>query len=559
MRTRWAAETAAHENAQAHRGGERLTVPHVLIAGGGVAALEGALALRALLAEPVDVELLGPEPHFWYRPLSVAEPFGLGEARRYDLGLLAGEAGARFTHGELLGVDATAHTAQTSVGAVPYDMLLVAIGARPVAAVPGAETFRGPADTDLVRWLLSDAAAGQVRRLAFVVPVGTTWTLPAYELALLTATHLREQEVEGVELVLVTPEEEPLQLFGREGSDAIRRLLEEHEIELVPFAFATEFADGALTLSPGWRIPCTRVVALPRLRGARLDGLAQTLDGFLPIDDHARVLGLEDVYAAGDITSFPVKQGGIATQLADAAAQAIAARLGADVVPQPFHPVLRGMLLTGSTPRYLRHSLAGGAESRVVGSELLWWPPGKIVGRYLSPFLAGLGGHEDPAAAPAEPGAVQIEVELTERELEPPLSPRPEEPIGETVEAAMSADLLVIAPEDTLGEVAERMRGIDTGCAAVVHYGRLIGILTARDLLQAVAARVHPSEARAREWMTADPVTVSVSAGLEQAIAAMDARAIHHLPVVDGERPVGMLGYRQAASRIRATAVGLGF
>ena len=538
-------------------------MPHVLIAGGGVAALEAALALQALAPDPFDVELLGPEPHFRYRPLSVAEPFGLGEARHFELSTLAAEAGARFTLGELQGVDVAAHEARTAVGAIAYDVLLVAIGASPVAAVPGAETFRGPADTDTIRGILAEAIAGQVHRIAFVVPSGATWALPAYELALMTATHLRAHDVEGVELVLVTPEEEPLQLFGSAGSDAVQRLLEEHEIRVVTLATASEFSYGALSLSPEGRIPCDRAIALPRLQGPRLDGLPQTLDGFLPVDGHGSVVGLEDVYAAGDITSFPVKQGGIATQLADAASQSIAARLGADLVPQPFRPVLRGMLLTGGTPRYLRRELGASAESALAGPEPLWWPPAKVVGRYLSPFLAGLAGGGDPTAIPAEQGAVEIEVELTDRELErlaaPPQAPEPEETVGESVGDVMSTELLVVAPEDTLGEVAERMRRCDTGCAAVAHYGRLVGILTSRDLLRAFAARVHPSEARAREWMTANPVTVPVSGGLEHAITQMDTHAIHHLPVVDGERPVGMLGYRQAVSRTRASGVGLGF
>jgi len=77
----------------------------VLIAGGGVAALEAALALRALAEERVSVELLGSEPHFWYRPLSVAEPFALGEARHFELSELAPQAGASFSLGELVGVD----------------------------------------------------------------------------------------------------------------------------------------------------------------------------------------------------------------------------------------------------------------------------------------------------------------------------------------------------------------------------------------------------------------------------------------------------------------------
>ena len=211
------AETVWHGTERASRRDQGLTMPHVLIAGGGVAALEAALALRALAPDPVDVELLGPEPHFWYRPLSVAEPFGLGEARHYELSTLAADAGARFTLGELQGVDVAAHEARTSVGAIAYDVLLVAIGANPVAAVPGAETFRGPADTETIRGILAEAVAGHVHRIAFVVPWGATWALPAYELALMTATHLRAHDVEGVELVLVTPEEEPLQLFGRAG------------------------------------------------------------------------------------------------------------------------------------------------------------------------------------------------------------------------------------------------------------------------------------------------------------------------------------------------------
>ena len=58
---------------------------HVVIAGGGVAALEAALTLRAVADGRLSVELIAPEPHFWYRPVAVAEPFGLGEVRRFEL------------------------------------------------------------------------------------------------------------------------------------------------------------------------------------------------------------------------------------------------------------------------------------------------------------------------------------------------------------------------------------------------------------------------------------------------------------------------------------------
>jgi sulfide:quinone oxidoreductase len=127
--------------------------------------------------------------------------------------------------------------------------------------------------------------------------------------------------------------------------------------------------------------------------------------GFIPVDAHGRVAGLNEVYAAGDITAFPLKQGGLAAQHADAVAEAIAADAGAAVTPRPFSPVLRGLLLTGGAPLYMRaepqrlsrHATVAidepsrrrsdrGASS--VSSQALWWPPAKIAGRYLGPYLA---------------------------------------------------------------------------------------------------------------------------------------------------------------------------
>jgi sulfide:quinone oxidoreductase len=128
-----------------------------------------------------------------------------------------------------------------------------------------------------------------------------------------------------------------------------------------------------------------------------LRGLPCDDDGFIPVDRHGRVPRAPDVWAAGDATNFPLKQGGLATQQADAVAEALAAELGAPVEAQPFRPVLRGLLLTGGAPLYLRSALSpsgrpASAESRVLRSRVsgraLWWPPGKIAGRYLAPLLA---------------------------------------------------------------------------------------------------------------------------------------------------------------------------
>ena len=131
------------------------------------------------------------------------------------------------------------------------------------------------------------------------------------------------------------------------------------------------------------------MIALPALEGPGIAGLPSDAEGFIPIDERARVKGVEDVYAAGDGTTFPIKQGGLATQQADAAAEHIAARFGADIDPQPFHPVLRGMLLTGDDSLSLAHSLTGGEGEGSASADYLWWPPHKVSGRYLAPWMAG--------------------------------------------------------------------------------------------------------------------------------------------------------------------------
>jgi CBS domain-containing protein len=78
--------------------------------------------------------------------------------------------------------------------------------------------------------------------------------------------------------------------------------------------------------------------------------------------------------------------------------------------------------------------------------------------------------------------------------------------------------------------------------------------------MRAFAGRAHPSEARVREWMTADPVTVAPDTPLASALALMTQHGFHHLPVVAGDQPVGVVGMRQTAARLASRPrVGLGF
>jgi sulfide:quinone oxidoreductase len=542
----------------------------VLIAGGGVAALEAALTLADVADGRTRVELLASEPFFWYRPTAVVEPFGLGEARHFDLGLLAERAGAGMTLGTLAEVDADAHVAKTTAGAeISYDALLIACGAVPTASISGAVTFRGSADTDLVRDLLDELERGVVRRLAIAVPWGATWPLPAYELALLTARRLLALDIE-CEVTLVTPEPEPLHLFGPAASDAVQDMFIETGVQFLGDVRPLEH-DGRLLLLAEGAIPADRVVALPRLRGRRIDGLVQTSDCFIPVDDHCGVIGASDVFAAGDITAFPVKQGGIAAQQAVSAAEAIAVLAGATLLPCPFRPVLRGLLLTGADPAYLRHDPADAGASDWASTAPIWWPPSKIVGRRLTNFLASITDEPEEALVPPIASRVEVDVPLDPAVVARLATPVPDDATDVTAWAAtrgtvasvMHTDVEVVGPGATLDAIAETMRRRGMGCTLVVSdEGELIGILTARDLLRAAAAGLRTSDAAAREWMTTEPVSIAPETPLEAAEETMTEFGIHRMPVVDAGEIVGLVGLRDV-TRERADAprlaLGLGF
>jgi sulfide:quinone oxidoreductase len=381
----------------------------VTIVGGGVAALEAMIALRRLGEERVTIELVTPTSEWAYRPLVVAEPFGLGSATRYDLVRIARDHGAAL---HLAGVEAIApqqRRLRTWDGRTfDYELLLIAIGAQPARSLPGSVTVQGPGYTGRFRTILRELEERRIRRVAFAVPTGASWPLPLYELALMTAARVAERGLRRVELSIVTPEEQPLELFGPAASQAMRALLADRGVHLHTARHAASVHEGALALVPGGSVDADRVVSLPRVRGPFLSGLPHDPEGFIPTDLHGLVDGQRDVYAAGDATTFPIKQGGVATQQADAAAETIAARAGADVEPTPFRPVLRGMLLTGSTSRYLRADVSGTAgDSSSTSEQALWWPPSKIAGRWLAPYLA-LNSKELKA-----PQGVAVDADLT--------------------------------------------------------------------------------------------------------------------------------------------------
>lgn len=383
----------------------------VVAAGAGIAGLELALALQTLAADLVSVELVAPETEFTYRPLAVAEPFRSDEVRRFPLEPLVAAAGASLRAATVNSIEPEQkRVVLDDETSLEYDAFVLAVGARPREAVAGALTFRGPQDGPALVALLERAVDGELHRIAFVVPAGVSWPLPLYELALQTRSYLSDHGTRGVEVVIVTPEEHPLGVFGREASSAMAELLELREIEVEFGTAAISWSDGVLEVAGDQSVEADAVVAVPQLVGPALPGLPHDGGGFVPTDLEGRVVGTNDVYAAGDATQFRPKQGGLATQQADAVAAAIAADAGADVDPAPYRPVLRGLLLTGFVPRYLRTDLRAGTSD--VDTEALWWPPAKIVGRHLAPFLAAQLGLVASLPEEAKSRAVEVEIEL---------------------------------------------------------------------------------------------------------------------------------------------------
>jgi len=290
---------------------------------------------------------------------------------------------------------------------------VLATGARGVPAFEHALTWDDRSGPDHLGGLLRDIGEGYVRRLAFVVPPGPGWPLPVYELALMTARMAWDAQT-GPQITLVTPEPAPLAVFGAHAAAMIRAELDAAGIGFHRGSY-TEIEKGhavTVVVHPGARrIEVDRVVALPRLVGRAPEGVPADKDGFVAVDAHCKARGLGRVWAAGDGIAFPVKFGGLAAEQADSAAADIAARAGALVAPKPFRPVLRGRLLTANGPRYLRHDAAGGNGEGETATHALWWPPGKIAGRWLAPWLAAL---DDEAVAGNLPraGGLPVQADL---------------------------------------------------------------------------------------------------------------------------------------------------
>lgn len=401
-------------------------VERVLIAGGGVAGLETLLALRALAGDRVAITLVAPDRKFRNQSMSAQQPFVRKRPRGVRLKDVAAEFDVRLVSCDLDRVDPQRSVAVTTDRKrLRYDKLVVALGARPKQWISRSPVYRAAspalsyccdrASPDY-RLLLHRLDRGAIRKVAFVRPADPCWPLPLYDLALLTAARAANRG-SGIELSLVTPEQEPLGIFGHRASVAVRGMLAHAGVALHPASYGDPGSSGWLEISPGDRaIEVDRIVTQPCLVGPHLHGLPCDPDGFIAVDRHGRVPELPGILAAGDATTFPVKEGGLAAQQADVVAETIAASVGIELDPQPFRPVLRGLLLTARGPRYLRADISTGAASdSTISRAPLWWPPNKLAGRYLAPYLSRQVGEATDVMP--DQGGVPADAELDQPEL----------------------------------------------------------------------------------------------------------------------------------------------
>ena len=373
----------------------------VSIVGGGVTAMEAALALAELAPGRTEVTVIAPNDELVYRPMTVIEPFALGGARHYSLAQIVADAGGRMLVDKLDWIAPGENTLHTDAGeAIPYDALILAVGARPIPRFEHATTIDDRRLDELLHGLIQDVEGGFIKSIAFVSPGRMAWPLPLYELALMTAGRAYDMQVE-LATTLVTPEDAPLAIFGQTASNAVAHLLSQAKVETITSAYAEVPGSGTVVVGPGNRhLSVDRIVALPELAGPRMRGIPLGENGFIRVDPYGHVRdSAAPIFAAGDAIDFPIKHGGLGCQQADAAAESVAALAGAPLTPKPFDPVMHAKLLTGGEPLYLTAEITGGhGFSSRVDDVPSWSPPSKIAARFLAPYLEKLDAAADAAS-----------------------------------------------------------------------------------------------------------------------------------------------------------------
>lgn len=370
----------------------------VVVAGGGVAALELIVALRALAPAQVEVVMIAPADEFSWRALEVGEPFGLVASRRYRLSNLADELGAQHLHDAVHAVEReTREVVLQSGPSLEYDVLVLAVGAFRFPAVEDAATLAGGPHPDEFDEVLADLRSALARRLAVVVPRDGLWPLPAYELALLTA-----HSAAGSEVTVVSAEDAPLAMFGHRASREVARVLAEAGVQVRCGAEGHVAAPGSMRVGNRW-LTVDRIVALPGLAGPRMHGVPSDAAGFTVTDERHVVPGCDGrVFAIGDAAAGAIRQGGLAAQAAERVATQIAELAGAERRAPLLRPMLRGVLRTAHGPLFLEAACDDPEATSRASRKALWWPPSKVAAPWLASFLEDL---ETRRLRPASGGA----------------------------------------------------------------------------------------------------------------------------------------------------------
>jgi sulfide:quinone oxidoreductase len=353
----------------------------VVIAGAGVAGLEAMLALQELAGGRVEVTLIDPGSEFRYRPMAVREPFTGIAAASYPLEPIVSRGGAELVRDSFKWLDTAGRVVHTDGGrALPYDAVLLALGACAHPRFPGILTVDDAQMGEQLAPMVSELDAGQLHSVAFVVPSLPIWSLPVYELALMTASRATARGRE-VEVTVITPEDAPLAVLGTHASEAVGRLLDQCGVRVIVGSRPQVLSSHLIELYPSHgSVTADRLIALPELYAPGMPGVPTSAErGFITVDWHGAVHGLERVYAAGDVTDSPMKHGGLAADQGLVAAESIAALAGADVSPREHFPLFIASRVLGPD----------GIDVEV-SDEPLWKPIGKLDAPYLAACLASI-------------------------------------------------------------------------------------------------------------------------------------------------------------------------
>ncbi|MGC9219862.1 MAG: FAD-dependent oxidoreductase [Solirubrobacteraceae bacterium] len=371
-----------------------------VIIGAGVAGLEAALTLRDLAPEYMQITLVEPREEFHFRPMAVSEPFSGVPMTAYSIAEILVGGNITIVADSFRRLDPERRVLHTEGGQkLTYDALLLSLGARSHPRYRDVVTVDATRIGDQLTGFVSELDEGRLRSVAFVVPSLPIWSLPAYELALMTAARAA-QHGQRLDVALVTPENVPLAGLGVGPSKAVSGLLKDGGVTMITSARPQVRDPRTIELHPSCRaLSVDRIVALPELFAPSLPGVPANADrGFISIDAYGAVRGLRRVYAAGDITDTAVKNGGLAAAQGVAAAEAMAMLAGAEVTRSVPTPLLGVMLVGGPRTLYISSRMSGVHGVEVVASEeALWEPSGKPHAAHLGARLSAIDAARESA------------------------------------------------------------------------------------------------------------------------------------------------------------------